>query len=129
MFSSFRATPAGSPLFLDSPLSTPAPSPAPGPSQAWSVPSSLSSLTPTPSARSRAGSARSSVGPVRNGRRAAPLRPPQGNLDDFNSVNTAAGNFRFAHRSYFLTWSQIGDRPNQLLEDMILGLGERVECA
>jgi len=36
--------------------------------------------------------------------------------------------FQFSGKNFFLTWSQIGDRPNSDLEDLMTGFGARLEC-
>ena len=38
------------------------------------------------------------------------------------------GRFQFHTRNFFLTWSQIGDRPNQLVEDLLTNFPARIEC-
>jgi len=39
-----------------------------------------------------------------------------------------AARFEFSGKNFFLTWSQIGDRPNSDLEDLMAGFGGQLEC-
>ena len=39
-----------------------------------------------------------------------------------------AARFKFSGKNFFLTWSQIGDRPNSDLEDLMAGFGAQLEC-
>jgi hypothetical protein len=75
--------------------------------------------------QSRASSRASSAGPVR--RRRGSIVPGQDNIDDLEEVNTRAHNFRFSGKTYFCTWSQVGDVPNSALEDKLSSFGNQIK--
>jgi hypothetical protein len=58
-----------------------------------------------------------------------PSRPITPGGQDFIGnppINTEARDFRFSSKCYFLTWSQVGERPNSLLEDKMAEFGSRL---
>ena len=48
-------------------------------------------------------------------------------LDQYRTLNTNSASFRFCARSYFLTWSQIGDTPNSALKDLMASFGNQLK--
>jgi hypothetical protein len=95
-------------------------------SQSQAASSRLPSLTPTPLHRvppSRQGS----IGPVRT--QQVGLRPDNPELPALTQVERGnGGGFNFNSRSFFITWSQIGDIPNGRLEALMETFGDRIEC-
>ena len=81
----------------------------------------LSSLTPLPSIGARAPSS----GPIR--RRRGSIVPEDDFWDGLNQVQTQGRAFRFGAKTYFLTWSQIGDLPNSALEDKMASFGNHLK--
>src|SRR6266852_6739116 len=67
-----------------------------------------------------------SSGAVRH-RRQGSIQPEDGNegafLNSFKTVDLSKKGFRFYSKHYFLTWSQIGEVPNQALEDKMASFG------
>ena len=122
-------SPSPSPFIPPPPLPTPTPpvhSPSPFHSFSQAASSPLPSLTPTPLHRvppSRQGS----IGPVRSQRRGLGVDDPE--LPPLSQVERrGTSRFQFSGKNFFLTWSQIGDRPNSDLEDLMTGFGARLEC-
>ena len=108
------------PFSFSFPLFPPSPTP-PIFSQAASSP--LPSLTSTPLPPSRQGS----IGPVRTQGRGLRVDNPE--LPPLSQVEwPGAARFEFSGKNFFLTWSQIGDRPNSNLEDHMAGFGSQLEC-
>ncbi|KAH9952327.1 hypothetical protein BGW80DRAFT_1196763 [Lactifluus volemus] len=95
---------------------------SPLPSLTPSLPSSLFSGPGPSQAPSRA----SSIGPIRRER--GSLTPGgESFLEGLVQVNGAAQNFRFSSKNYFITWSQIGDIPNEELEAKLASFGDKIE--
>ena len=81
----------------------------------------LSSLTPLPSIGARAPSS----SPIR--RRRGSIVPEDDFWDGLNQVQTQGRAFRFGAKTYFLTWSQIGNLPNSALEDKMASFGNHLK--
>jgi hypothetical protein len=106
-------TPVGTPY-----NSSNAGSPAPLPLSQNVFNRSASVISWAPSSRA------SSVGPIRTQRG---IRADDANLDHLTQVNGRGSNFRFHSKTFFLTWSQIGDKPNSALEDKMASFGNDIK--
>lgn len=95
---------------------------SPSPSQSR-APSTVPS--PSPSTVHPLSSRASSVGPIRRGR--GEIRAGEDSIDDMQTIDTARQGFRFNGRTYFCTWSQVGERPNSLLEEKMDSFGNRLK--
>jgi hypothetical protein len=62
-----------------------------------------------------------SSGPIRRAR--GFIVPEDDFWDGLNQVQTQGRAFRFRAKTYFFTWSQIGDLPNSALEDKMSSYG------
>jgi hypothetical protein len=52
----------------------------------------------------------------------------QEDLGNMTPLPTNTNNFRFGAKNYFLTWSQIGDLDNDVLQHKIESFGAHVKC-
>lgn len=55
------------------------------------------------------------------------IRADEAVLPSMNSLDTRRAGFRFTSKTYWLTWSQIGDLPNSALEDLITTFGNKIK--
>lgn len=77
---------------------------------------------------SRAPSTDSQVGPIRSQRGSqAPIRPGEDPLPPLSQQDVTRPGFRFGAKTYFVTWSQIGDLPNSALEDKLTSFGNQIK--
>jgi hypothetical protein len=74
----------------------------------------------------------SSVGPIRSQRRSqrsqsqAPIRPGEDPLPPLSQQDVTREGFRFGAKTYFVTWSQVGDLPNSALEEKMASFGANI---
>jgi hypothetical protein len=68
---------------------------------------------------------RAASGAVRRGR--GGIVPGDDDLPPMSQLNTVGNGFRFAAKTYFCTWSQVGDTPNEALEVKMAGFGNLIK--
>ena len=74
---------------------------------------------------SRASSRASTRPPTRSARRRA-IVPGDDDLNHLNTLDTSRPGFRFNAKTYWLTWSQLGDVPNSALDDKMASFGDLI---